>query len=259
MTALFGLSIVARLPVAMLSIGLLVHTQAATGEYAPAGLVAGAFALAQGIGGPLLGRAADRRGQSVVLAAAALICATALIATSVLPHDVPVTLRVALAAAAGAAMPPVGACFRALLPSLTTDLRTIYAKDAAAVEVTWVAGPPIVLAVGAAVSTGAALALTGVLLAASTLIFAASKASRNWRPEPREHARGAMRAPGMLTLALIILAVGAVFGVTEVAVDRQRQRGRRRPAARPVGPRLADRRPGRLHARRRRPHRRAAS
>jgi len=31
MIALFGLSIVARLPVAMLSIGLLVHTQAATG------------------------------------------------------------------------------------------------------------------------------------------------------------------------------------------------------------------------------------
>ena len=27
-----------------------------------------------------------------------------------------------------------------------------------------------------------------------------------------------MRAPGMLTLALIILAVGAVFGATEVAV-----------------------------------------
>src|SRR5689334_3668684 len=136
MIALFGLSIAARLPVAMLSIGLLVHTQAATGEYAPAGLVAGAFALAQGIGGPLLGRAADRRGQARVLAAAAVFCATALIATSVLPHAVPVVLRVALAAAAGAAMPPVGACFRALLPGLVTGperdgrLRALFAQDA---------------------------------------------------------------------------------------------------------------------------------
>src|SRR3954469_14783824 len=109
MTALFGLSIVGRLPMAMLSIGLLVHTQAATREYAAAGLVAGAFALAQGVGGPVLGRAVDRRGQSRVLAAAALLCATALIATSVLPHAAPVALRVALAAAAGAAMPPIGA------------------------------------------------------------------------------------------------------------------------------------------------------
>src|SRR3954452_4483922 len=118
MIALFGLSIVARLPVAMLSIGLLVHTQAATGEYTAAGLVAGAFALAQGVGGPVLGRAADGRGQTLVLAAAALLCAAALIATSVLPHDVPVTLRLALAVAAGTTLAPVGACFRALLPDL---------------------------------------------------------------------------------------------------------------------------------------------
>ena len=247
MTALFGLSILARLPLAMLSIGLLVHTQAATGEYAAAGLVAGAFALAQGVGGPALGRAADRRGQFAVLAAAALLSATALIVTSVLPHDVPVVLRVALAAAAGAALPPVGACFRALLPSLTGDaaascgdrgvradargrsrgapsareawLRAVYAKDTAAVEVTWVAGPPIVLALGAAVSTGAALAAIGVLLAASTLAFAASKPSRAWRPEPRDDGRGgALRAPGLRTLIAVLLGVGFVFGATEVAV-----------------------------------------
>ncbi len=218
MTALFGLSILARLPVAMLSIGLLVHTQAETGEYAAAGLVAGAFALAQGVGGPALGRAADRRGQFAVLAAAAVISATALIVTSVLPHDVPIVLRVALAAAAGAAMPPVGACFRALLPSLTTDLRTVYAKDTAAVEVTWVAGPPVVLALGAAVSTGAALAATGVLLAASTLAFAASRPSRSWRPVPREDGRGALRSPGLRTLVAVLLGVGCVFGATEVAV-----------------------------------------
>jgi len=123
MIALFGLSSVARLPVAMLSIGLLVHTHAATGESAAAGLVAGACALAQGAGGPLLGRAADRRGQSLVPAAAALPCATALIVTTVLPHDVPVVLRVALAVAAGTSLPPVGACLRALLPALTDELR----------------------------------------------------------------------------------------------------------------------------------------
>ena len=191
MTALFGLSILARLPLAMLSIGLLVHTQAATGEYTAAGLVAGAFALAQGVGGPALGRAADRRGQFAVLAAAALLSATALIVTSVLPHDVPVVLRVALAAAAGAALPPVGACFRAPAADALTagPAARVYAKDTAAVEVTWVAGPPVVLALGAAVSTGAALAAIGVLLAASTLAFAASKPSRAWRPEPRDDGR----------------------------------------------------------------------
>jgi len=271
MTALFGLSILARLPLAMLSIGLLVHTQAATGEYGAAGLVAGAFALAQGAGGPLLGRAADRRGQSLVLAAAALISAAALIATSVLPHDVPVALRAALAVAAGTTLPPVGACFRALLPgqvareeeravaggqprrrakargdaaggearaargggetrvaggggearvagAAAARLRQLYAVDTAAVEVTWVAGPPVVLALGVAAGTGTALAATGVLLAASTLAFAATKASRSWTPERRDERHGAMHAPGIRTLTAMLLAVGFVFGATEVAV-----------------------------------------
>src|SRR5690348_6503317 len=106
---LFALSIVARLPVAMLSIGLLVHTERATGAYAAAGLVAGALALAQGVGGPILGRAVDRRGQTLVLVASAVICAAALAASAVLPSGAPVALRVALAVAAGAALPPVGA------------------------------------------------------------------------------------------------------------------------------------------------------
>src|SRR3954447_25088994 len=112
MNRLFALSIVARLPVAMLSIGLLVHTERATGAYAVAGLVAGALALAQGVGGPLLGRVVDRRGQTAVLVASALVCAAALVATALLPTSAPVALRVVLALAAGAALPPVGASLR---------------------------------------------------------------------------------------------------------------------------------------------------
>src|SRR3954462_10744699 len=97
---LFALSIVARLPVAMLSIGLLVHTERASGSYAAAGLVAGALALAQGVAGPLLGRAVDRRGQTLVLVASALVCASALGISALLPSGAPVALRVLLASAA---------------------------------------------------------------------------------------------------------------------------------------------------------------
>src|ERR1700754_4222771 len=75
---LFAVSIVARLPLAMLSIGLLVHTEHATASYGAAGLVAGAFALAQGLGGPVLGRLVDRRGQTLVLGGSALVAAAPL-------------------------------------------------------------------------------------------------------------------------------------------------------------------------------------
>ena len=54
---LFVISIVARLPLAMLSIGLVVHAQHLTGSFAAAGVVTGVYAIALGIGGPLLGRA----------------------------------------------------------------------------------------------------------------------------------------------------------------------------------------------------------
>ena len=52
---MFGSSIIARLPVVMLSIGLIVHAQRLTGSFAAAGVVAATLAIAEGGGGPLLG------------------------------------------------------------------------------------------------------------------------------------------------------------------------------------------------------------
>ena len=70
-------SILARLPLAMLTIGLLVHVEHVTGSFAAAGLVSGTLAVAQGAGGPALGRLVDRRGQTAVLLAAALVSGSA--------------------------------------------------------------------------------------------------------------------------------------------------------------------------------------
>src|SRR3954464_9538558 len=82
---LFVLSLVARLPVAMLSIGLLVHTQHLTGSYADAGIVAGVYAVALGVGGPVLGRLVDRRGQARVLLCTAVVEAVLLTAVALVP------------------------------------------------------------------------------------------------------------------------------------------------------------------------------
>src|SRR3954447_10586525 len=171
---LLSLSIIARLPATMLSLGLLVHAQRLTGSFAVAGLVTGVYAAALGLGGPLLGRAVDRRGQTSVLLASAAGCGAALLAIAVLPLS---TLGlVGLAAAAGLATPPVGACVRGLLPS------SAYAVEAAASELTWIAGPPGVLLARALTSTGVALAAAAALLVAGTAAFALEPASRGWRP-----------------------------------------------------------------------------
>ena len=97
---LFVLSLVARLPMPMLSIGLLVHTRHLTGSYAAAGLVAGVYAVALGAGGPVLGRLVDRRGQTPVLIASAVAEAAMLAAVAVVPAGAAPAASIAASATA---------------------------------------------------------------------------------------------------------------------------------------------------------------
>jgi MFS family permease len=220
---LFAVSILARLPLTMLSIGLLVHARHLTGSFAAAGVVTGAFAVSLGVGGPLLGRLVDQRGQTMVLLTSAVIAGATLAATAALPVGAPATAIVGLAVALGVATPPVGACMRTLFPTLLSEpeaIRSAYAAEAAYTELTWIAGPPLVLLVGAALSTGAALAFSGAILVAATAAFAAQRPSRAWRPSPGpDRPRGgALRAPAMRTLVVVLIAVGVVFGAAEIGV-----------------------------------------
>ncbi|HEX3831981.1 MAG TPA: MFS transporter, partial [Solirubrobacteraceae bacterium] len=220
---LFATSIIARLPPAMLSVGLLVHAQHLTGSLAAAGVVTGVYAVALGVGGPLLGRLVDRRGQTSVLIASASVAATLLVAIAVLPAGAPLAGLVALAAGIGLATPPVGACLRTQLPALLRDpsaVRAAYALEASIVELTFVFGPPLALCVSALWSTGAALAVAGVALLGATAAFAAQPASRSWRParDGRRPHGGSLRTPAMRTLLIVLIAVGVLLGADEVAV-----------------------------------------
>jgi MFS family permease len=232
---MLALSIIARLPLAMFSIGLLVHAQRLTGSFAAAGLVTAAYAIALGIGGPLLGRLVDRRGQTVVLGVTAPVSLALLTAIALLPAGEALWVLIGLAAAIGLATPPVGACVRTLL----TDPRA-FAVEASAVELCWVFGPPLALGAGALFSTGAALVGAGAVLLAGTLAFAIHPSSRAWRPAatagdadpqagaggdsrpaaPRADASrgGALRSPALRALVLVMAAVGAIFGATEIGV-----------------------------------------
>jgi MFS family permease len=221
--ALFASSIVARLPLAMLGIALLVHVQRLTGSFAVAGMVSGAYAIAHGVGSPILGQLVDRRGQTTVLVASAAASALLLTVMGLLPAGAPASVLVALAAAVGLFSPPVGASMRALLPDVLTDparLPTAYALETSVLELTFIFGPPLALSIGALWSTGAALAAGGIVLLCATVAFAAQPSSRRWRPQaaasrPRG---GSLRSPGMRTLVFVLVAVGAVFGATDVGV-----------------------------------------
>ena len=70
---LFLASMAGRLPASALGLVLILRTRELTGSFAAGGAVAGAYALANGVTAPLLGRLVDRRGQGAVLVPSALV------------------------------------------------------------------------------------------------------------------------------------------------------------------------------------------
>jgi MFS family permease len=219
--SLFVTAVVARLPLAMFTIGTLVHVQHLTGSYAAAGAAAGALVIGQGAGGPALGKLADRRGQTLVLIGSAAVSATALCWLGALPVGTSLPIVLALAAMLGLATPPIAACLRALTPTLFPGSpRRIYAIDAAATEATWVSGPPLALAIGSLWGTGVALIAAGLVLVVATTVFALSPASRRWQPAKTAERSpvSALSSPAMRTLIGCMIGVGVVFGAVEVGV-----------------------------------------
>jgi len=222
-------SVIARLPLAMFSIALLVHARQLTGSFAVAGAASGAYAIASAISAPVLGRLVDRYGQTRVLILGALLTAGSLLADGVLPRGTPAALLVTLAAATGTATPPLAACVRSLLPAVVKDtarLPAVFTFESTLLELTFIIGPALALGIGSIWSTGAALVLAGLLMLAGTLAFAAHPASRHAQPATacRRPRGGALRSRALRTLILVQLALGAVFGATDVGVIATTQR-----------------------------------
>jgi MFS family permease len=220
---LLASSIIARLPLATVSIALLVHAQRLTGSFAIAGLVGGAYAVCGAVSAPALGRLVDRDGQTAVLLIGSLVTGLALITAGVLPADTAPAVLVALAAVTGVAMPPIAACVRTLLPSIAprpADLPRLFAFESTVLELTFIFGPPLALGAGALWSTGGALVMCGLVDVLGTVAFARQRPSREWRAdtEVRRTRNGALREPAICALIAIEFGMGVVFGATEVGV-----------------------------------------
>jgi MFS family permease len=220
---LLATSLAGRLPGTALGLLLVLRVRDLGGSYALGGLVSGAFALGLAAGSPLLGRAVDARGQTRVLAAAATLAAATLGALAALRDGAPPAALVALAALCGAVQPPLAACLRALWGRMLPDAdarHAILAAEASLQELTFIAGPLLLVSLVAARSPRAGLALAAALLLAGTAAFAATPESRGARPHAaRPPGRaGALGSPGVRTLLAVGAALGAAFGAIEIGV-----------------------------------------
>ncbi|MBN9621774.1 MAG: MFS transporter, partial [Actinobacteria bacterium] len=71
--------VLARMPIGMGAVGLILFIHGETGSFGSAGIVTGAFTIGIGVTGPILARLIDRRGTRPVLVPGALVTAAGLV------------------------------------------------------------------------------------------------------------------------------------------------------------------------------------
>lgn len=223
---LLAMAVVARLPIGIDALAIILFLRETTGSYAIAGAVSGAFALGTALGAPLQGRLVDRRGPGRVLLPLSLIHAAGLASlVGLAALEAPVAVLLPSALVAGVAIPPVGSVMRALWPELLRDqpelVPTAFALDSILIEVVFVFGPLVTAVAVALVSPAAAIGVAIGCVVIGTAAFASSPPSRAWRPtsEPGDHGPlGALRSPGIRTLVMAGAPLGFCVGAVEVTL-----------------------------------------
>ena len=226
---------VARLPMSMIPLGIVLAVSGLTGTYGLAGALSATFAVSAAIGSPLTSRIIDRRGQHRVLPLLAFAHGIALTGLVVaLEAQWPLIAQFACAALAGALVPAIGAFVRARWATQVhaqppgtrspVTLSSAFAIESILDELVYTIGP--LLAATLATSVGATLPLVvavGLGLAGALAL----STQRRTEPPPRapgvpsaggEPRRRLLGLPGMPRVMVTLLAIGLVFGAYEVSV-----------------------------------------
>jgi MFS family permease len=215
---------VARLPYGMFALSLILLLRAEGFDYAQIGIVTGASGLAVGVAAPVFGRVIDRVGQTRVLVGTAVCGAVADVAVVVAALSGAGTgLLALLALVGGLTVPPVSPSLRTLLPGVVGKdrLDTAFAFDALQLEGVFISGPLLAAGISVAASPQAAVLAVGALQTGGALAFAASPASRAWRPaerEPGTRRTGALSIPGLRTLVASLAITAISMGALEIGI-----------------------------------------
>ncbi|WP_432570026.1 MFS transporter [Kineococcus sp. SYSU DK005] len=227
----FAASVVARLSIATIPLGLVLLVRGQRDAWDLAGLVTGVFAIGLALGTPFWGRGLDRRGQPGVLVPTATASAALLLAltAAVASPAVPAAVLVVLAFAVGLTFPPLSPAMRVTWRVVVADERLRrrgYALDAVAVETIFVAGPlllTVLLALGPPVVP---LVATALALAGGTLAYCRCAGPRTRPPaaDRGEAATGAgaglgvLRSVGVPLMLSVMLAMSVGFGLLDVSM-----------------------------------------
>ncbi|MBA8827381.1 MFS family permease [Saccharopolyspora lacisalsi] len=219
-------SLLARLPIAMIGLSLLLYVERETGTFAAAGLVSASVLVGVACGSVIQGRVMDRIGPSPPLLVMSGVFGV-LITVEILAIEfrAPVAVLTVLAFADGITQPNVAPASRALwtrlLPSGATR-DAAYSYEAISMETFFILGPGLAGLLVALPWPGTGVVTGAVCMILGSVGFACTRAAREQRPRTRETAStsllGAIASPGMRTVATAALGFGALLGMVEVAV-----------------------------------------
>jgi MFS family permease len=222
MASLLGLSLIARAAITAAAMALTMDVVLGLDmSYAAAGGVAAALTAGMALGGPLLGRMADRRGSRTVLLATVVPQAVFWLSVPALPYE----LLLGAVFAAGLLMVPVQAVTRQAIAAMTTagQRRAAFALESVHGELSYMVGPPIVIlcaatssprvvawGVGAAiVAGGAGVALLDPPLRAEAEVDSGTAG----RPRRRE-----WLGPGMIAVLVTAFGTTMLLSGTDLAI-----------------------------------------
>ncbi len=226
----FLIAFVARLPFAMMVVGVLTVVVSARGSLSLGGLTSAAVGIGTACCGPLLGAAADRFGQRPVLVILAITNGAMLIVFTLVVYGSGAEVLVLLAAfGIGATAPQVAPMSRSRLvaiinermpePQRARTLSGTMAYESAADETVFVFGPFLVGIAGSWIAPWAPLVGAAALTIAFVGAFALHPSGRHVSAERGSDGRAPSAAselfrPQLLVVVIGILGVGLFFGAT---------------------------------------------
>lgn len=217
-----GSALVGRLPMAMVTIGIVLLATNAGRSYGLAGALSAVYLLAAALLAIPQARLVDRLGQARVLTVAALLFGLGMaVFTLVVQSGGPDWLAFVSAFVIGGAFPQVGSCVRTRWSHVLderAEIDTAYALESAVDEVVFMSGPILVTVLATGWHPVAGMATALVAGTGGTLFFAAQHSTS---PPPSPRSRGATPEPipiaVMGPVCVVGIALGTLFGAAEVA------------------------------------------
>jgi MFS family permease len=214
---------IARLPISMTGIGILMYVEAERGSYAIAGAVSGSLSIAAAIGGAISSRLVDKLGQHRVLPVqimVILVSSTSLVL--LIPSSVPTPYLFIFSITSGLAYPPIGAFVRSRWTALLNSgpiLLTAFSIESVIDELIFIVGPTIAATTSVKIHPAAPQVLGMVFLTIGGLWLTSLRWSEPpINPVQSKHGKPVIFQNGLIYMWIFHLAIGIFFGAVETTI-----------------------------------------